>query len=171
MKHSLAIVFLGLAIIVAGMVKAEAGAAATGRVGVIDIERTLYETSAGKKASKAFDDTRAAKQSELDKQQKDLQALAAQLEKQRMVLKAEVLKERQAELEQKFVEVQQLYVKLERDLSGERAKLIQEILKKAAPLIEEVAQAEGVTIIVDRTAVLWADKAVDLTAALNKKMN
>jgi outer membrane protein len=169
MKHSLAVAFLGLALIIAAMVKADAAVGAA-KVAVIDIERTLTETSSGTKASKAFDDARTKKQGELDKQQKELQTLASQLEKQRMVLKPDVLKQRQAELEQKFVEVQQLYVKLERDLSGERAKLIQEILKKAAPVIEQVAQAEGVTLVVDRSSVLWADKSVDLTDTLIKKM-
>src|SRR5262245_10993450 len=102
------------------------------KVGVIDLERTLYETPAGKKASEAFEKTRKSKQSELDKKQQDLQKAAADLDKQATVLKPEVLKTKREELEKKFVEVQQLYVKLERDLAGERTKLIQDLLKKAS---------------------------------------
>jgi outer membrane protein len=172
MKHTLAIALLGAALIVAGFVRAEAAGTAVGgsKIGVVDLEKTLYETTAGKRASKAFDDTRAKKQGELDKKQKELQAAAAELDKQRMVLKPDVLKARQGELEQKFVEVQQLYVKLERDLAGERAKLIQEILKQASPIIQEIAKQNGIDVIVDRSAVLWAGDGVDLTAALNKKM-
>ena len=36
------------------------------KIGVIDLEQTLYETPVGKRASEAFDKTRKAKQSELD---------------------------------------------------------------------------------------------------------
>ena len=36
--------------------------------------------------------------------------------------------------------------------------------------IEALAKAEGVNIIVDREAVVWADKAVDLTQKLNAEM-
>jgi outer membrane protein len=142
----------------------------TVKVGVIDLERTLYETPAGKKASESFEKTRKTKQDELDKQQKDLQKAAADLDKQATVLKPEVLKTKRDELEKKFVAVQQLYMKLEKDLAGERTKLIQDLLKKASPIVQDIAKAEGVQIIVDQSAVVWADPATDLTAKLNAKM-
>jgi len=140
------------------------------KVGVIDLERTLYETPAGKKASESFEKTRKTKQDELDKQQKDLQKAAADLDKQSTVLKPEVLKTKREELEKKFVAVQQLYMKLEKDLAGERAKLIQDLLKKASPIVQDIAKAESVQIIVDQSAVVWADPSTDLTAKLNAKM-
>ena len=140
------------------------------KVGVIDLERTLYETPAGKKASESFEKTRKSKQDELDKQQKELQKAAADLDKQSTVLKPEVLKTKREELEKKFVAVQQLYMKLEKDLAGERAKLIQDLLKKASPIVQDIAKAESVQIIVDQSAVVWADPSTDLTAKLNAKM-
>jgi outer membrane protein len=149
---------------------ADAAGPATTKVGVVDLERTLYDTPAGKRASEAFEKTRKSKQSELDGKQKDLQKYAAELDKQATVLKPEVLREKKADLEKRFVELQQLYVKLERDLAGERAKLIQDLLKKASPIIQEIAKGEGVSLVVDQSAVLWADSALDLTAKLNARM-
>lgn len=146
------------------------GAVPTAKIGVIDIERTLYDTPAGKRANEAFEKTRKDKQVELDKRQAELKKLDADLGKQASVLKPEVLAQRRGELEKKFVELQQLYVKLERDLAGERTKLVQELLKKANPLVQEIAKAEGVTLIVDQNAVVWSDPSVDLTAKLNAKM-
>jgi len=166
---------LGAGIVVSPIVQtALAGgttpAASPGGVGVIDIERTLYETPAGKRASAAFEKTRLAKQADLDKQQKDLQKAAADLDKQASVLKPDVLKEKRDVLEKQFVALQQYYVKLERDLAGERANLIQDLLKTAAPKIETIAKQEGVTMIVDQSSVLWAEKRVDLTDKLNALM-
>jgi hypothetical protein len=43
-------------------------------------------------------------------------------------------------------------------------------LKLASPKIEAIAKSEGVNIIVDREAVVWADAAVDLTPQLNAQM-
>jgi outer membrane protein len=149
---------------------ADAAGPATTKVGVVDLERTLYETPAGKRASEAFEKTRKSKQAELDTKQKDLQKYAAELDKQATVLKPEVLREKKADLEKRFVELQQLYVKLERDLAGERAKLIQDLLKKASPIIQEIAKGEGVSLVVDQSAVLWADTSLDLTAKLNARM-
>ncbi len=172
MNRASAIVFLGLGLLASPLVMrtAQSADAAVPRVGVIDLEKTLYETPAGKRASEAFDKTRVAKQAELDKRQKDLQKYSTDLEKQASVLKPEVLATKRGDLEKKFVEVQQLYVKLERDLTGERTKLIQDILAKAEPLIAELAKAENIDVIFDHGAVLFATPAVDLTEKLNAKM-
>ena len=162
---------LGAAILTTtALASADAAGPVAGKVGVVDLERTLYETPAGKRASDAFDKTRKSKQGELDNKQKELQKYAAELDKQSTVLKPEVLRDKRADLEKRFVELQQLYVKLERDLAGERAKLIQELLKKASPIIAEIAKGEGVSLVVDQSAVLWADPSLDLTAKLNARM-
>ncbi len=161
---------LGLGLMLSPLLGAATGAVPVAKVGMIDIERTLYETPAGKRANEQFEKTRKDKQSELDRRQTELKKLDADLAKQAAVLKPEVLQQKRGELEKKFVELQQLYVKLERDLAGERTKLVQELLKKANPLVQEIAKAEGVTLIVDRNAVVWSDPAVDLTEKLNAKM-
>jgi outer membrane protein len=140
------------------------------KIGVIDLDNTLSTTPAGKRANEAFEKNRKAKQAELDKQQQDLKAAAADLDKQKSVLKPDAYAQKHADLEKKFVDLQQVYVKLERDLAGERTKLIQDLLKQAGPKIEQVAKAEGVNLIVDREAVVFADPSVDLTQALNALM-
>jgi outer membrane protein len=140
------------------------------KIGLIDIDNTLSTTPAGKRANDAFEKTRKTKQAELDKQQTDLKKAQADLDKQQQLLKPDVFAQKRSDLEKKFVELQQTYVKLERDLAGERTKLIQDLLKQAGPLIEKIAKAEGVTLIVDREAVVWADPAIDLTPKLNAEM-
>jgi outer membrane protein len=140
------------------------------KIGVIDIDNTLSTTPAGKRASDAFEKTRKAKQTDLDKKQEELKKADADLDKQKAVLKPDVYAAKRQELEKKFVELQQTYVKLERELAQERTKLIQDLLKQASPKIEALAKAEGVNIIVDREAVVWADKSVDLTQKLNAEM-
>lgn len=140
------------------------------RIGVIDMDRTLSETPAGKRASDQFDKMRKAKQTELDKQQAELKKKDADLAKQAGILKADVLKAKKDELEKQFVELQQTYVKLERDLASARTQLIQDLLKQAQPLIKEIATSEGVNVIFDQSAVVWIDPAVDLTAKLAARM-
>ena len=161
---------VGLGMVTAPITGLVSAVPATTKVATIDLERTLYDTPAGKRASEAFEKTRKAKQADLDKKQKDLQKAAAELDKQAAVLKPDVLAQKKGALEKQFVELQQTYMKLEKELAGERTKLIQDLLKKAGPIIEEIAKAEGVQIIVDQSAVLWADPGVDLTDKLNAKM-
>ena len=140
------------------------------KIGIINIEDTLSSTPAGKRASDAFEKTRKTKQGMLDKQQDDLKKTQADLDKQKTVLKPEAYEARREELEKKFVDLQQTYVKLERELAQDRTKLIQDLLKQAEPKIAAIAKAEGVSLILDQSAAIWNDSALDLTQKLNAEM-
>jgi outer membrane protein len=173
MNRYVAIGCLGLGLMVSPLLGTGRSAVpASPKIGVIDIDNTLSTTPAGKRANELFEKTRKAKQVELDKQQQDLKKADADLEKQAQsgVMKPEVLKQKKSDLEKQFVALQQTYMKLERDLAGERTKLIQDLLKQAGPKIEAIAKAEGVTIILDREALVWASPDVDLTPLLNAQM-
>ena len=140
------------------------------KIGIIDITNTLSTTPAGKRAKEAFEKTRKTKQAVLDKQQEELQNDNDDLEKQKLVLKPEVFEGKRAALEKKRVELQQTYMKLEREIVQDRAKLIQDLLKQAEPKIAALAKVEGVSLILDQSAILWADPSVDLTQKLNAEM-
>ncbi|MEO6776217.1 MAG: OmpH family outer membrane protein [Kofleriaceae bacterium] len=140
------------------------------KIGVIDLDNTLSTTPAGKRANDSFEKTRKSKQAVLDKQQDELKRAAADLEKQKAVLKPDAYASKRDELEKRFVALQGTLQQLEKDLSGERQKLMQDLLKQAQPLVDKLARSEGVTIIVDRQSVVWADPATDLTQKLNAQM-
>jgi len=171
MSRSLPIAFLGLALIVAGMVSADAAAPAM-KVGYVDLQRTLNETSAGKTAKKQLEKNKDRKQKELNKQQQELQKLASDLEKQKVVLKPEVLRQRERELQEKYVKLQETYMTLQQDLAKEEAKLVQQIFAKAAPAIKAIASEQGYTMILEKNegAVLWAVPALDITDEVNRRV-
>ena len=172
MNRYMALGCLGLGLMVSPLLGGLATSAvpANPKIGIIDIENTLSQTGAGKRANEAFEKTRKAKQAELDRQQTDLKKSGADLEKQQAVLKPDVFKAKRDELEKKSVALQQTYVKLERELAQDRTKLIQGLLKQAEPKIEKLAKAEGATTILDQSATVWAEPAVNLTEKLNAEM-
>ena len=171
MHRSITIAFLGVALIIAGMVTADAGPnSGTFKIGFVDFDRVLTETAAGKRASKQFEKELKSRQGKLDKQQQELQEYAKQLEKQKTILKPDVLRKRQQELQKRYVELQQTYVQLERELSDKRGKLIGEILKRAKPAIKAIASEGGYDMIVDRAAIVWSDTSYDLTEKIKQRI-
>lgn len=172
MNRYLALGCLGLGLMVSPLLTGFAGSGvpANPKIGIIDIDNTLTTTPAGKRANDAFEKQRAAKQGELDKHKDELKRAEADLERQKAVLKPEVFQAKFEDLQKQAVALQETYMKLERELAESRTKLIQDLLKQAGPKIEAIAKAEGVTLIVDREAVVWADPSVDLTAKLNAEM-
>jgi outer membrane protein len=172
MNRYAALGFLGLGLMVSPLLGGIGNSAVppNPKIGIINIEETLSTTPAGKRANDAFEKNRKAKQGTLDKQQEDLKKADADLVKQKAVLKPEVFDAKRQELEKKFVDLQQTYVKLERELASDRTKLIQDLLKQAEPKIAAIAKAEGVSLILDQSATVWADPAVDLTPKLDAQM-
>jgi outer membrane protein len=172
MNRYLALGCLGLGLMVSPLLSGLAGSAvpANPKIGLIDIDTTLTSTPAGKRANEQFEKARKAKQAELDKHKDELKRAEADLEKQKAVLKQEVFQQKYEDLQKQAVALQETYMKLERELAESRTKLIQDLLKQAGPKIEAIAKAEGVSLIVDREAVVWADPAIDLTAKLNAEM-
>jgi outer membrane protein len=178
MNRSLAIALLGLAVIVVGILRPETGDAAgeatrAPKIGYVDLQRSLNETGAGKRAKGKLEADKKKKQDELDKKQKELQGFAAELDKQRVVLKPEVLRQREKELQEKYVQLQERYFKLQQELAKAEAQLVREIFNKAAPVIQDIAKRGGYTMILEKNegAVLWADTGLDITSEVNKKLN
>ena len=168
MNRFLALGCLGIGLMVSPFATQLASSAVPSnpKIGLLDIERMLTETPAGKRANDAFEKTRKAKQAELDKNQADLKKADADLDRQASVMKPEVVAAKKTDLEKQFVALHQTYVKLERDLAGERTKLVHDLLEKADPIIKDIAKSEGVLLIVDREAAVWWDQTIDLTAKL-----
>lgn len=172
MKRYFALGCFGVGLIVSPLLAGIGHAAvpASPRIGVIDFQSTLATTPAGQRANASFESTRKAKQGTLDKQQEDLRKAAAELEKQKSTLPAAQFEAKRHELEGKFAELQQTYMKLERELAQDRTKLLQDLIKLAEPKVAAIAKAEGITVILDRSATVWSDPANDLTAKLNAEM-
>jgi outer membrane protein len=167
-----ALACLGLGLMVSPLLAGIGNSAvpANPKIGLIDIEKVMSTTPAGKRANDAFEKTRKAKQDQLNQQQEQLKKADADLVKQKAVLKPEVFEGKRQELEKKFVDLQQTYVKLERELAQDRTKLIQDLMKQADPKIAALAKAEGVSVVLDQNAAIWYDPAIDLTEKLNAEM-
>lgn len=172
MNRTLPLLFLGFCLVAVGILRADAQGSASIRIGVVDLQRTLKETTAGKSAKKRLEADKKKKQGALDKQQKDLQKYAAQLEKQRAVLKPDVLRKKERELQERYVALQETYLKLQQELAQMEAKLVQEIFRKASPVIQKIAKEGNYAMIVEKNegAVLFASEALDITNTLNKRI-
>lgn len=172
MNRYVALGCLGLGLMVSPLLARIGNSAvpANPRVGIINMEDTLTTTPAGKRAREAYEKTRKAKQSLLDKQQDELKRSEADLLKRKALLKPEMFDSEREVLQKKFVDLQQTYLKLERELAQDNTKMINDLLEQAMPKIIVLAKAEGITLILDKSVTLWADPTSDLTQKLNAEM-
>jgi outer membrane protein len=141
------------------------------RVGYVDLHRLLGETKEGHQLRARIDGLREKRQAELDQAAKDLSALGEQLEKQRLILKADALASREHEYRQKASSLESTYLRLQQDLAQEEAKAIKTMVGKSQPLIERIADQEGLSLVLERNeaGILWAKASLDLTNELIRR--
>ena len=157
-------------LMVAAMGSVQARAAAT-KVAVINIQKVLVDSKAGKSAK-----------SKMEKKMEELKAGLKKDEDKLIALQKEIQKKSSAWSEEKKQEKAIEFQKMRRDLGVKQddanleMKKLQEkyltpIMKKLEGIVTEVAKAKGYTVVLPRNGVLYVDKAVDITAATTKALN
>lgn len=171
MNRYLALAIVGCGLIVSPLfVPLASSAVPQAKIGLINIDKMLQETPAGKRANDSFNAVRKAKQAALDKEKDDFVKAEADLKKQAPVLKPDILEQRKGELQKKYADLNELAAKLEHDLATESQKTTASLMKQAQPIIEKIAKDEGVQLILDAHQAVWSDPTLDLTAKLNAQM-
>jgi Skp family chaperone for outer membrane proteins len=119
------------------------------RVGIVDVDKLLSTSAAGKRASRDFERLRATKQNQLDTDQSRLQAEIAAIDKEPPGTQAK----KREELERKFTELQDKYVRLEKELADARTRLLEELTARAGHVAEEVARKQNLQLVIDAAAI------------------
>jgi outer membrane protein len=164
--------FLGLGLMVSPLLTHIAGSAVptSPKIGAIDVQRTFGESGAGKRANAAFTAQQKQKQADMDAKKKAFNADAEDVEKQKSMLKPDVLQQKQQDLQKRYLDLQKYAAQLDQELASEEKKALDSLLTQAEPLIKSIAAAEGVQLIVDVKAVVYYDPSMDLTDKLIAKM-
>ncbi len=178
-----------LALTVAGSVAAApmAGSAfAEVKIGIVDLQKVLKTTVAGKAAQKKFDDLRKAKQGQLEAREKDL----AKREKELVNARQEIENALQAnggkpteELKAKVIALQDKGRKFEGDvLEHEKKKreIVDELAKKESELlkpiedtikakVDAIAKERGLGVVLNRQVAIYVAEALDITGEVIKR--
>ncbi len=142
------------------------------KIGYVDLQRAIGETNEGQSARKKLKSIFDKKQKELDEKQQELQKLKADFDKKKSILKPEAAQEKAKELEGKFVDLQQTYVRLQKDLSDQEQKVTQPIFVKMRNVIAKIAERDNFAMILDQSSgLLWAKPSMDLTNEAIRRYN
>ncbi|HYG67228.1 MAG TPA: OmpH family outer membrane protein, partial [Anaeromyxobacteraceae bacterium] len=143
------------------------------RIGIVDLQRALNEVEEGKIAKAQLKKDFDQKQKQLDAKQEELRKLKAELDKQAVVMAEDAKRAKAAEFEKKLMETQQFYAELQKGLSESEQKATGGIIDKMAKLTAEIAEAEGLTLVLSRNdaGILYAPSSLDITNELVRKYN
>jgi outer membrane protein len=143
------------------------------KVAVVDLQRALNQTEDGRRAKRQLKRLFKRRQTILDKKQTELKKMKADISRQKNVLSRDALQKRLEQYQQAFVKLQTTYVEYQRELAKKEAQLTGEILEKMQKIVQDIGQAEGYTVILERNegGVIWAPRKVDLTEKVIDEYN
>lgn len=133
------------------------------KLGFIDLQRAISESQEGKKARQKFQSTVKRIEADLLKEKAEAERLKADLEKKGPLLKAEERRNLEMEVQKKVRDYQRSMRDSQEELRQREGEITSEILKDLEKIVSELGKAEKFTLILERTQVLYSDKAIDIT--------
>lgn len=175
--NQLEIKLMGLALIAAVSVggisakvfAADAAAPAGVKLAIVDIEKAIRATSAGKKMTKDLKDEFDKKKAQFTKREGDLKKMFEDLEKKKNLLTDEAREKKTAEIQQERFKFQQEVAESQQAIQKREHDMLEPIAKKMEKVIDKMAKSGGYLAILDRRAILWGAESSDLTDAVVKE--
>src|SRR5690348_1036311 len=132
--------------------RAQTPAAASGKVGLLNIQAAILNTAEGKKAMADLDKKYQPKRAELQKMQQEIQSLQDQIQRQQTTVSdtAQVQLSRQLDEKKKiFTRTQE---DAQSDFSSDRNDVISRISQKMGRVVQDFADQNGYAVILDLVA-------------------
>jgi outer membrane protein len=164
-------VLLGLLVSAALARSQDQPPAATGQVGVINIQEAIIGTAEGKKAMAEIQRKYEPRRNDLQRQEQEIAALQDQLQKQVTTLSDEEKLRLNRELEEKQRLFKRAQEDAQADYQNDSQEAIRRVGQKMVRVINDYAQQNGFALVVDdsQLPVYFVAKGHDLTEVIMKR--
>ena len=143
-------------------------AADVAKIGILDFQRILETSSAGKASQAKINQQGKQMETELKKKQAELQELKNKLEREALVMSKEMREEKQREFRITLNDFKTLEKKYKKNLARLNQSLVKRIQDDVFKLVEEFGKKEGYLLIVEKLegGVIYSPQAIDVTDKL-----
>ncbi len=165
--------FVAGVVATAALVALPVSAQSAQKVGVIEVQRIVQDSAVGKESLARIQKVSAAKQEDLTKRQTELRDLEKRIQEQGKSLSEEAMEKLQKDYQQKALDLKRFQDDAQRELEELQRRELTELEKKVLPVIEAVSKELGYSLVFNKfqSGLLYADDAVDITAAVITKFN
>jgi outer membrane protein len=146
-------------------------AADVAKIGIVDLQRVLETSNAGKTAQAQIKKQKDEMELELKQKGGEIEELRKQLERESMVMSKEKREEKEREARIKLNDFKSLQKRYRNQLQVLEKKLVTELRKDVLSLVEEIGKKEGYLLIINNFSVMYSPSSNDITDELIKKLN
>ena len=133
------------------------------KIGFIDIQRAISESTAGKRAKDKFQSQVKKAEADLLKEKQELERLKSDLDKKGPLMKEDERRNLEADLQRRYVNYQRTMGDQQQELRQREGALTADILKDLEKIVNEVGKSEKFTLILERNQILYSDQGIDVT--------
>lgn len=141
------------------------------KIGVVNMQKVLNTSSAGKRAQSVIEQKMKSYESTFKKDRDSLLSMRDELEKKSSAWSDTVKQQKFGEFQKKSAE----FSNKEREANQELRKLqerhVQPVLKKLEEVVQNVAKSGGYDIIVPHNTILFASGKLDITDQVTKALD
>lgn len=145
--------------------------AASVKIGVVDMQKVLATSDAGKKAQLELEKKLKELQAEFKKEEDALLALQKDIEKKSSVWSDEIKREKAVAFQKKRRELIGAQEDGRLELQQLEQQLLEPIMDKMRTVLEAEGKKGGYTVILPRNAALYLDDKIDLTDRVARALN
>jgi outer membrane protein len=139
--------------------------AAEPKIGYVDMQMAIQQTSDGKKAKKNLEAIAKTKEDKLKALEADLKKKGDDFKQKASIYDEATKRKKQMELQKEFYDLQQLLGQSQAELRQKEEEALKPIVNVIRQQIDTIAKKENYTIVLEKSEnlVLFAKKEIDLT--------
>lgn len=161
------------AAVVAAAILAAGPAFAQGiKVAVIDVNKVLNESEAGKVARKKMEDRYEELKKRIDALSEEAKKMKEELDKQKILLSKEKLKAKEEALGGKVAELRKVSQESETEMQSRQRDLTRDVLKIVEGQVDKIVKEEKIDLLLERSSgVVHFDPSLDITVKVLELVN
>jgi len=156
-----------------GMASASGFAADTSKIGLVDFQEILKESSAGKFARQKINKRGQELEENLKEMQNKIEGLREKLEKESLVMSKEKREQKQREIRIKINDFKQKNEQYKKDFQKMRQEVINNMKKEVFDLAQKIGKNKEYLLIMEKNTagVLYYSDSIDITDEVITKYN
>lgn len=170
---SLVVLLVAMALVTSGYLHSPAAAAEKGlQIVTVNIQEVLLGSEAGQDVKKVLEEKVGEYQGKFQKEQEEVDALRAEIDKKGSVWSQEVKEEKEREYQKKVREMQLKSEDAQFELQQLEKQVMSPVLNELQKVIKEVGEKNGYAMILDsRAGLLYVDESRDITELIRKELD
>jgi outer membrane protein len=154
-------------------IPALAQSSAPQRVAVIDVNKVLQSSAAGKAAYARLKTLQDEKMARAQKMDEEIRTLDNDINTKKLSLSEEKLAEMQKQLSDKKISMQRYAQDADREVGEARDRALQELNNKIMPVVDQIGKEMGLAAIFNKyeSGLIYASDAIDITDVVVKRFD